>query len=287
MKDVWQFDSYSSFFHYFAMPRASLLPAGWSTAVTKDGRVFFVNHVDRSTSWRHPITGAKWRSPAPFKSSSSTSFGDRSASLSPPRTRPSSLERVSPASCRTHRELSPSHMTDEIGEDLPLTRLSMQSRLTHQARDGYSTRIEGSRLGIEPRTSPKDKRGTDFIGDTSKSVDIDKLLQEVVQGRLGGEGLTEELHQAPHDPVVMSSMKSSPVALDREYNMEELKEKFSNESSARRKAEVALHLEMRRYVAVAAPSIRLHVAVRLHQFLPTIVSPGEFIPVSFLPLHLL
>ncbi|BFZ03945.1 hypothetical protein BsWGS_06984 [Bradybaena similaris] len=33
------------------------LPPGWNLAVTQDGRIFFINDIQRTTSWLHPVTG--------------------------------------------------------------------------------------------------------------------------------------------------------------------------------------------------------------------------------------
>lgn len=233
----------------YAMLRASLLPPGWSTAVTKDGRVFFVNHVDKSTSWKHPVTGAKWKSPEPFISSSSSALlhSERSASLSPPRTS-QALERLSPVSWHLQRESFSPTLDGDIEESTPVTPMTAHYRLRGHARSGSGSSARGrSRVTVGPRISPSDAKSAGYLEEELQAgFDLDKLLQEVVEGRLGSTA--EELAHNFTDAGVISSVKNSPSALDCEYGVEELKDMFSKENHARKQAEVALELEMRRCV---------------------------------------
>ncbi len=242
------------------MSRASKLPTGWATAVTKDGRVFFINHIEKYTSWKHPITGEKWRSLAPFTSSSSNYAGvnDRSASHSPGRRRrrttsPPALDRISPVSVRMQKEAISFGRNVGDEEDSPTTPMAMHDRpraMRHdrRIRDGIGPPSRESRPTHGAVLVPGErKEHSAFMEEESQGVvDLDRLLQEVVQGRLSSAGLPQQSSYAWTDPEVIPSVKSSPSMLDREYDAAELKEVFSKEKGARKRAEAALELEMRR-----------------------------------------
>jgi hypothetical protein len=234
--------------------RASKLPTGWATAVTKDGRVFFVNHIEKYTSWKHPITGEKWRSLAPFTSSSShyASVSDRSASHSPVRRRttsPPALDRISPVSWRMQKEAASSGRDTGDEQDSSTTSMAMHDRPKRRIRDGNGHPSRESRGTHGAVLAPDERREhSAFMAEESHGVvDLDRLLQEVVQGRLSSAGLPEQSSYAWTDHEAIPSVKSSPSMLDREHDVAELKEVFSKEKTARKKAEAALELEMRRW----------------------------------------
>merc|ERR1719192_1107026 len=58
------------------------LPENWSKRWTQTGRVYYINHTDRTTQWEHPVNGVKDRKARTSQSSASAATGGTATGVS-------------------------------------------------------------------------------------------------------------------------------------------------------------------------------------------------------------